>query len=111
MEVKHHALIEEALCKDLDEYETKLKQGHKLQPQDYAALHDIYSALAKRETYIAMKESEEYGDYEPQEGGMSGTRMTYSGMRPRMMSRDGYPDGYDRGYSGHYPMPYYPGRW
>lgn len=113
MEMKRHELIEEALCKDLDDYETKIKQGQKMSPQDYAAIHDIYSALAKRETYLAMKDASGYS-----EDGVSGRRGR--GSDGRYVSRESYDEGYDRGYSeamrgnsGHYPaMPhYYPGRW
>lgn len=115
MEMKRHELIEEALCKDLDDYETKIKQGQKMSNQDYAALHDIYSALAKRETYLAMKDAVGYS-----EDGMSGRRGR--GADGRYVSRDSgesYSDGYDRGYSeamsrmggnsGHYyPQMHYP---
>lgn len=116
MEMKRHELIEEALCKDLDDYETKIKQGQKMSPQDYAAIHDIYSALAKRETYLAMKDAAGYS-----EDGVSGRRGR--GADGRYVSRESYDEGYDRGYSEamsrnhgdnystHYPMPYYPGRW
>lgn len=86
-------------------------------------MHGLKSQL----TAEAMIEAEEY---EGGEGGMSGTRMTYSGRRGRgadgryvsMGANKDYAEGYDRGYSeamnhmgggntsGHYP-PYYPVRW
>lgn len=86
-------------------------------------MHGLKSQL----TAEAMIEADEY---EIGEGGMSGTRMNYSGRRGRgadgrFVSRESgesYAEGYNRGYSeamsqvgggntsGHYP-PYYPVRW
>lgn len=117
-----HEDIEKTLCKDLDEFEMKMKQGQKLELKDYEILHHIYATLAKQATYNAMKEAEE--EYSEGEEGFSGRRGRAA--NGRYISRDGgssYSDGYSQGYaeamsqmnggnSGHYPMmpPYYPGR-
>jgi hypothetical protein len=118
---KKHDLIEQTLCKDLDDIEMRMKQGQKMEMKDYEILHHIYATLAKRATYNAMKEAEEYEDGEE---GFSGRRGRAA--NGRYVSRDGgpsYSDGYSQGYaeamsqmnggnSGHYPMtpPYYPTR-
>jgi hypothetical protein len=116
---KNHELIEQTLCKELDEYEAKLRQGSKMEMKDYEILHHIYSILSKRATYIAMKEAEEY---EREEEGFSGRRGR-SPATGRYVSRDmapqqSYAQGYSEGYSeamgqmsGHHPMGIYPDRY
>ena len=122
---KKHELIEQTLCKSLDEYEDKLRQGLKMEMKDYEILHHIYATLAKKETYQAMKEAAEYEDpnggfsSEGQHGEMGNSGYRGRAMNGRYVSRNSYDDGYARGYSeamnssGHYPMPYYYGerRW
>ena len=120
-------IIMKQLCKETIEIAERIKQNNTMSVQDLEKIDKIYHAKKSMLTADAMEEAKEY---EGVENGMSGTRMTYSGRRGRgsdgrYVSRDAgesYADGYDRGYSeamnraqggnsGHYPAPYYPGRW
>lgn len=126
MDMKCHEVLEQKMCKELEMIQSKYASNpaQEMSVQDLEKVDKLYHALKSMATYTAMKEAEEY-----EEGGMSGTRMTYSGRRGRgadgrYVSRDAgesYAEGYDRGYSeamsrtqggnsGHYPPMYQP-RW
>lgn len=118
MEGKKHEILEQKLCKEIEIIENKYQAGNaEMSIQDVEKLDKLYHTLKSMATYHAMKEAEEY-----EEGGLSGTRMTYSGRRGRgadgrYVSRDAgesYTEGYERGYSeamSRAQMPYHPGRW
>lgn len=114
MEGKHD-ILEQKMCKELDNLEDKLRNGADMTMQDLEKIDKLYHALKSKATYDAMKDAEGYG-----EGGMSGYRGRAA--NGRYVSRDeaSYADGYSQGYSeamnqmgnsGRYPMPYPPKRW
>lgn len=120
-----YEIIMKQLCTETVQIAEQIKKNGSMSVQDLEKIDKIYHAKKSMLTAEAMEEANDY------EGGMSGTRMTYSGRRGRgsdgrYVSRDAgenYAEGYDRGYSeamsrmqnsnnsGHYPMPYYPTRW
>ena len=120
-------VVMKQLCKEMVQIAEQIQRNNTMSVQDLEKIDKLAHAKKSLLTAKAMEEAEEYESGE--EGGMSGARthMTYSGRRGRgtdgrYVSRDAgesYADGYDRGYSeamnrgnsGHYPMPYYPGRW
>lgn len=118
-----YEIIMKHLCKEMVQMAEQIQHNNTMSVQDLEKIDKLAHAKKSMLTAKAMEEAEEYES----EGGVSGTRMTYSGRRGRgadgrYVSRDAgesYADGYDRGYSeamnrnnsGHYPMPYYPGRW
>lgn len=122
-----YEIIMKQLCKETDQIAEQIQKNGSMSVQDLEKIDKLFHAKKSMLTAKAMEEAEEY---ENSEGGMSGTRMTYSGRRGRgadgrYVSREAsesFSDGYDRGYSeamnrmgggntsGHYP-PYYPVRW
>lgn len=130
MDMKCHEVLEQKMCKELEQLEAKYASNpaQQLSSQDLEAIDKLYHALKSLATYTAMKESEEYGEEGwSSEGGAGGNsgRRGRSSVTGRYVSRDGgssYADGYSQGYSeamsqmnggnsGHYPMPpYYPSR-
>lgn len=118
-----YEVIMKQICREIDQISDQIQKTNNMSIQDLEKIDKLFHTKKSMLTARAMEETEDYGE----EGGVSGTRMTYSGRRGRgadgrYVSRDAgesYADGYDRGYSeamnrgasGHYPMPYYPGRW
>ena len=135
MDMKTHEILEQRMKKELDKISGKYASNPNMEltTQDLCFIKDLYSALMKQSTWIAMKEEEEYGnegwssDTENGEMGNSGRRGRAANgryvsrdMEPSM--RRSYADGYSEGYSeamnqmngnnsGHYPMMYPPRRW
>lgn len=105
--MKKYELIKQAMCKELDEIENKIRQGQKMGMQDYELVRVLFSGLTKMKGYEGMLEYEEYED------GMSEARGRAANGR-YMSYSDGYSQGYaeamnEMGHSGHYPM--YPRRY
>lgn len=89
--------LEKAMCKELEAIDQKLKSGVDLNTNELDRADKLAHALKSLATYTAMKNSEEYGDYE---GGMSGYRGR--GANGRYVSREAgnsYAEGYSRGYN------------
>lgn len=107
MDMNCHEVLEQKMCKELEQLEAKYATnlGQPMSEKDLDTIDKLYHALKSLATYKAMKEAEEYD-----EEGMSGRRGR--AMNGRYVSRDPgysmYGNGYDDGYSGHYPM--YPPR-
>lgn len=123
-EYEAYEIIKKQLCKEIVEIAEGIQKNNTMSISELEKIDKLYHAKKSMLTAKAMEEAEEYegGD------GYSGARMTYSGRRGRgadgrYVSRESYAEGYDRGYSeamnkansdnysGHYPMPGYPGRW
>lgn len=122
-----YEIIKKQLCKEIVEIAENIQKNNTMSVSELEKIDKIYHAKKSMLTAKAMEEAEEYEEPD----GYSGARMTYSGRRGRgadgrYVSRDSgesYAEGYDRGYSeamsraqggnssGHYPAPYYPGRW
>lgn len=111
-----YEIIMKQLCKETVQIAEQIQRNNAMSVQDLEKIDKIYHAKKSMLTADAMEEAKEYEG----EGGMSGRRGR--GADGRYVSRDhgeSYSEGYDRGYSeamnrgnsGHYPMPYYPGRW
>lgn len=115
MEAKKYEILEQKMCKELENLEEKFRGGGDMSMQDLEKIDKLYHALKSMTTYNAMKEAE---DYEGMSGGYSGRRGR-DASTGRYVSRDSgnsYTDGYSRGYSeamsqmnnngnsGHYPM-------
>lgn len=106
---EHKDIIEEKLCKEIEEIKEKLRNGGKISESDAQRLDLLYHTLKSKAGYESMKGKDQYGM-----GGMSyENRMGYSGAYSMDMG-PGSPGRYGRsmaqGYSGHYPMipePYY----
>lgn len=132
-EYEAYEVIKRQLCKEVVEIAENIQKNNTMSVAELEKVDKIYHAKKSMLTAKAMEEAEEYEG----QGGYSGTRMTYSGANNssnasgrrgrgadgRFVSRESYDEGYDRGYSegmsrarsenysGHYPMPVYPGRW
>lgn len=115
MEVKKHELIEQELCKKLDEIESELRKGSKMSAQDYELIKCVYSALVKKKAYEGMLEYEEpeemFSGYSGEGGGGGGgSGRGNSGYRGRAAngrfvsreSGESYESGYSQGYSQGY---------
>lgn len=112
MEVKHHEILEQKMCKELDNLEEKFQSGSEMSIQDLEKIDKLYHALKSMATYNAMKEAEEYNN--GYDRGMSGARMR-NPINGQYMSGHSMPM---RGYSadgyyhddGMYQDRYYPPR-
>ena len=124
MDNKCHEVLEQKMCKELEQLEAKYASNptQQMSSQDLETIDKLYHALKSMATYTAMKEAEEYdGEGWNGEGVGNSGRRGRSPMTGRYVSRSSYDDGYARGFSeamnemggnsGHYPMPpYYPTR-
>lgn len=128
-EYEAYEIIKKQLCKEIVEIAEGIQKNNTMSVSELEKIDKIYHTKKSMLAAKAMEEAEEYegGD------GYSGARMTYSGndvsgrrgrgADGRFVSRESYAEGYDRGYSeamnkvhgdnysGHYPIPGYPGRW
>lgn len=100
MGYKKHEILEQKMCKELDNLEEKYQSNQELSESDLKRMDMLWHALKSKATYDAMKEAKEY----EMQGGNSYANRSYndggySGRRSMEMGP---------GYSGHYPpMPYY----
>ena len=90
--MKKHEILENKMCKELDSIEEKYRSGVEMSEADLRKIDMIVHALKSLATYEAMKEAEEYQEYE----------QSFA-MQPQYMSRNSY-----NTMSGHYPPPFYP---
>ena len=118
--------LEKALCKELEKLDKKYGGDvGEMSQTDIDTAHKVLSALAKKETYHAMKEAEEEdqrmrGEYSGNNNGYN-TRvirgrsyddgMSFAPMRSPYTGRYVSREIGDRNYSGHYPMEYIDPYW
>ena len=115
-------VIEKQLCTEIIQIAENIQKAQSLTPQDLERIDKLYHALKSKENYEAMKDADEYSNYDNY-GGMSGNQNGNSGYRGRAMNgrfvsraeNASYSNGYSQGYadamrqsregnSEHYPM-------
>lgn len=102
-------IIEEKICKEIDEIKEKLRGGGDISESDMKRLDLLYHTLKSKAGY----EEKKYAEYDM--GGMSYANRSGNGGYSGRYSRDMGPGASGRysrdmgpGYSGHYPMPAMP---